>query len=72
MGREVPARGRVLMPMAPQDTQLAWVAGPEQSLQKMHPQLVITILLGLDCDEENMATVQFPMLIVRSSGQVKI
>ena len=27
-GRSLP-RGRVLMPMAPQNTQLAWVAGPE-------------------------------------------
>ena len=51
MGREVPARGRVLMPMAPQDTQLAWVVGPGQSLQKMQRQMVIIIFLGLDCDE---------------------
>ena len=48
----------VLAVLAPQDTQPAWVAGPEQSMQKMHPQLVIIIRLGLDCDEENMASLQ--------------
>ena len=48
MGREVPAQGKSLNAMAPQDTQLAWVAGPEQSMQNMQPQLVITILAGVD------------------------
>ena len=41
--------------LTPQDTQPAWVAGPEQETQKMQPQLVMTILGGLDWGEaENM------------------
>ena len=36
----------VLTGLAPQDTQPAWVAGPEHERQKMQPQLVMTILVG--------------------------
>ena len=45
-------RGRVLVPLAPEDTQPSWVAGTEHP---QHPQLVIIIFLGSDCDDENMA-----------------
>ena len=41
----------VLAVLAPQDTQPAWVAGPEQERQKMQPQLVMTILAGPDWGE---------------------